>query len=286
MLGEKELKVLLGNKISWNEGSLQYVGPAEVTSTIECNADEVFVGVVCGGSIKFSTRDKEYKVSRNMMFAYRGDSVNVVKCSKAFKGYFLMVKTKFITDMKVDTSDYIITDMIAYSKPVFQLDDSQAEVINSLAEHIMTLSQAEDLLLRDRIIESLAQAYIYALVSAVGNKSIEDMPTRRNSSTVVLNKFYDLLKEHYQRERSVDFYASQLGVTSKYLSIVCSKYRGVTASRIIDGAVIRHAKMLLKQHGVSVQDVATMLNFPLQSFFGKYFKQRVGVSPSRYKGGN
>jgi AraC-like DNA-binding protein len=44
--------------------------------------------------------------------------------------------------------------------------------------------------------------------------------------------------------------------------------------------------MLLKQHGVSVQDVAKMLNFTSQSFFGKYFKQRVGVSPSRYKGGN
>lgn len=286
MLGEKELKVLSGNKISWNEGSLQYVGPAEVTSTIECNDDKVFVGVVCGGSIKISTRDKEYKVSRNMMFAYRGDSVTVVKCSKAFKGYFMTVTTKFIADMKVDTSDYIATDMVTHARPVFSFDDAQAEVINSLAEHIMSLSQAEDLLLRDRIIESLAQAYIYALVSVVGNRPTEEKSTRRNSSTVVLNKFYDLLKEHYQRERSVDFYASQLGVTSKYLSIVCSKYRGITASRIIDGAVIRHAKMLLKQHGVSVQDVAKMLNFTSQSFFGKYFKQRVGVSPSRYKGGN
>ena len=35
--------------------------------------------------------------------------------------------------------------------------------------------------------------------------------------------------------------------------------------------------------GLSINEIATKLNFASQSFFGKYFKQRVGVSPSRYK---
>jgi AraC-like DNA-binding protein len=34
---------------------------------------------------------------------------------------------------------------------------------------------------------------------------------------------------------------------------------------------------------MSIQEISTKLNFSSQSFFGKYFKQRVGVSPSRYK---
>jgi AraC-like DNA-binding protein len=34
---------------------------------------------------------------------------------------------------------------------------------------------------------------------------------------------------------------------------------------------------------LSIRDIALKLNFASQSFFGKYFKQRVGVSPSRYK---
>ena len=34
---------------------------------------------------------------------------------------------------------------------------------------------------------------------------------------------------------------------------------------------------------MSIRDIALKLNFASQSFFGKYFKQRVGVSPSRYK---
>jgi AraC-like DNA-binding protein len=34
---------------------------------------------------------------------------------------------------------------------------------------------------------------------------------------------------------------------------------------------------------LSIREIALKLNFASQSFFGKYFKQRVGVSPSRYK---
>ena len=43
------------------------------------------------------------------------------------------------------------------------------------------------------------------------------------------------------------------------------------------------AKRLLKYSGLSIGEISDNLNFTSQSFFGKYFKQRVGVSPSRYK---
>ena len=33
----------------------------------------------------------------------------------------------------------------------------------------------------------------------------------------------------------------------------------------------------------SIKEIATKLNFPTQSFFGKYFKQYVGISPKEYR---
>ena len=53
--------------------------------------------------------------------------------------------------------------------------------------------------------------------------------------------------------------------------------------KLIDEAVVYEAKRLLKYSGLSIQEISNKLNFASQSFFGKYFKQRVGVSPSRYK---
>ena len=79
------------------------------------------------------------------------------------------------------------------------------------------------------------------------------------------------------------FYARQLNITPKYLSSVVKEVSGKTAARWIDESVILEAKTLLKYSGMSIQEIAYSLNFSTQSFFGKYFKQHTGTSPSRYK---
>ena len=43
------------------------------------------------------------------------------------------------------------------------------------------------------------------------------------------------------------------------------------------------AKALLKYSGMSIQEIAYCLNFPNQSFFGKYFRSHTGMTPSAYR---
>ena len=74
-----------------------------------------------------------------------------------------------------------------------------------------------------------------------------------------------------------------MGIPQKYLSFILKNKRGRNASKLIDEAVVYEAKRLLKYSGLSIGEISDNLNFTSQSFFGKYFKQRVGVSPSRYK---
>ena len=265
--------------------SFQCLCASQVATTLACDVDDVLIAVVCGGNIRLSIGGVNYKVSSDMMFVlYGGIKATNVKCSKAFKGYFMHVTAQYFATVNVNTADYIVADMVTSIAPVFELDSANANMLNILANHIITLSENKKLSLHNMVVTSLHQAYMYMIISVIGDKTLDDVSIRRSSSLMILKRFAELLKEHYMHERNVDYYAAQLGITSKYLSIVCRKYRGMTASRIIDGVVIRQAKMLLKQPGVSVQDVASQLNFPSQSFFGKYFKQHVGVSPSRYRG--
>jgi AraC-like DNA-binding protein len=92
-----------------------------------------------------------------------------------------------------------------------------------------------------------------------------------------------LVEENASTHRDIGFYADRLCITPKYLSLILKKKSGRNASKLIDEAVVYEAKRLLKYSGLSIHDIALKLNFASQSFFGKYFKQRVGVSPSRYK---
>ena len=104
--------------------------------------------------------------------------------------------------------------------------------------------------------------------------------TRQES---MFREFLFLVSQHYVREREIGYYADQICVTPKYLSSVVKEVSGKTAAKWIDESVILEAKSLLKYSGMSIQEIAYHLNFSTQSFFGKYFKQHTGTSPSRYK---
>ncbi|WP_196048231.1 helix-turn-helix domain-containing protein, partial [Parabacteroides distasonis] len=46
---------------------------------------------------------------------------------------------------------------------------------------------------------------------------------------------------------------------------------------------VLEAKALLSSSTLSIQEISDRLNFTNQSFFGKYFKQHVGISPTEYR---
>ena len=74
-----------------------------------------------------------------------------------------------------------------------------------------------------------------------------------------------------------------LAVAAKYLTTIIRKTSGRTAAEWIDDYVVLEAKNLLKYSTMSIQEIAYCLNFPNQSFFGKYFRSHTGMTPSAYR---
>jgi len=58
---------------------------------------------------------------------------------------------------------------------------------------------------------------------------------------------------------------------------------GKSANDLIYEHVTLEAKALLKSTSMTIQQISDELNFPSQSFFGKYFKRVTGMSPKEYK---
>ncbi len=97
------------------------------------------------------------------------------------------------------------------------------------------------------------------------------------------DQFLQLVQENFRRERFLEFYASKLKVTPKHLSRSIKMQTGYTAVEWIERFVILEAKVLLKSSNLNIQQIADELNFPSQSFFGKYFKKLTGMSPKEYR---
>lgn len=130
------------------------------------------------------------------------------------------------------------------------------------------------------IIRHLTCAYFYGLGYFLYQK-IEGR--KLSNDETLMQSFIKTVQQNYKRERKVAFYADELNLSVGYLATVVKKVSGRTPTEWIDDYVTLEAKALLKSHGLTVQQVSNELNFPSQSFFGKYFKRHTGMSPKEYK---
>ena len=112
---------------------------------------------------------------------------------------------------------------------------------------------------------------------------VDDKKNKSSRQEMLYSKFIDLLSWNFRKEREVKFYADKLCVTPKYLSQVVSGLTGRTPSDYIEELVVMESKALLNSTPMTIQQVSDELHFPSQSFFGKYFKRIVGMSPKEYR---
>lgn len=243
------------------------------------------VGVICNGTAKVVINNRQFELHPNSLFLIReGAKITSFRCTKACMGYFVTCSTEFVESIKLDTSDMLSTAVLFSTKPCFEANRSEVASLSDICDTARMVASRGALLYDKKILASLLTSFYYVVASIINN-SMADDANRADGSRAdeLMRQFIAELSASCERERSVEYYAKQLGITPKYLSLICKKKVGANASKVIDGAVVNKAKELLTHSGMSIQEVSERLNFVSQSFFGKYFKQRTGVSPSRYK---
>jgi YesN/AraC family two-component response regulator len=99
----------------------------------------------------------------------------------------------------------------------------------------------------------------------------------------LVNTEYTYNKQNYNHTRNVAWYAKKLKISNIHLCTTVKKVTGNTCAEIIAHMVIMDAKSQLKSSQLSIQNISDSLNFANVSFFGKYFKRYVGMSPLEYR---
>ena len=136
--------------------------------------------------------------------------------------------------------------------------------------------------LKLELIKSMGQTICYEILNMYfTNQPLQ--PLQQGKKDVVFQNFMLSLFRFYRKERYVSFYARMQHITPRYFSAIIKEKTGDSALQWIVRMVITEAKQLLEESDLSIKEIADQLNFPTQSFFGKYFKQYVGVSPKEYR---
>ncbi|MBR5820588.1 MAG: AraC family transcriptional regulator [Alistipes sp.] len=238
--------------------------------------------IMLSGEAVVQINTKSYTIKPNTIIFFNPEAViRTERASSAAAGYFLAYSKSFINRIQVGLSTSLPVIMHYRKSPILKVSEEDVHEVLAVFRLMKLLLRSDKTLYRNEIIESLFKAAFY-IISEVSNREKDQLP-KQGRCEVIFDDFMNLLEQHCRTERNVSFYAEQLNITPKYFSSAIKQVSGKTAARWIDDAVIMEAKTMLKFSGLSIQEIAYRLNFSTQSFFGKYFKQHTGVSPSRYK---
>ena len=120
----------------------------------------------------------------------------------------------------------------------------------------------------------------YDIHARITHQNIEGV----SQASRILQRFVTLLQEGlYKKERSVDYYASRLCITPKYLSEACIAVSGHNASYWIDSYTTQEIALQLSNRSKSLIAIAYELNFSSPSYLSRYVKRTFGCSPSEYR---
>lgn len=106
---------------------------------------------------------------------------------------------------------------------------------------------------------------------------------RQTREQRLVSNFISLVNEFSPRHHTIDFYASKLCLSTRYMSSTIKRLTGKAAKQWIDDALLTRIKIELSYSSKPINIIADEMNFPSASFFTKYFKRLTGLTPSQYQ---
>ena len=176
------------------------------------------------------------------------------------------------TKYKFSRGSMCFVDQFVSVEIVSQSDDCHWEMISFTYEVLYPIAtHVYETIIRNRLFK-----YPYI--------KLDNIPTQKASrNEMIAYDFVASLVANFSKERSIGWYAKQVGLTTNYFSQIVHQYIGYTPTAVIKNITIANAKMLLADTRLSIKEITVRLNFPSQISFCKYFKTGTGMSPSEYR---
>lgn len=209
-------------------------------------------------------------------FTVPGQVVEIFSVSEDYKATLISISPEFISSMGFTYNLNLSNVLVA--NPVITPSEKEYEAITMFCKMVRQILNRQRPYLRE-ILQHLTSAVIYSMADNIVTKIAPVLSREEN----IAQQYINLVRQNYHNKKKVIEYAFDMGLTPGYLSSVVKNVTGKSAAEWIEEYILMEARALLASTDMTIQQICYQLNFPTQSFFGKYFKTRVGVSPKAYR---
>ena len=242
--------------------------------------------IVTRGWVTILYNNHELTLREGDLYTYSpGFEVTVLMASDDYRGICLLADEHFTLSLPtvrdaIRTTYFTVVELTSPVLPLKTDDFRRLRELMQMMIHYqqMGLPQAND---------SMKMLYNLFLLdlSSIQEHSIREHRFPKRVEEIFLG-FLGLLPQHFAEHHNIGFYASELCITTTYLSRVVRQVSGGrTVVDYINQLLLMEATFLLRQTSLSIAQIADRLHFAETTTFARFFYRMKGVNPREFRKG-
>jgi AraC-like DNA-binding protein len=239
------------------------------------------ITIISSGHGKFSIDRQTEPIEKGRVFfsspgQVRSWNFDIIPC-----GYVLIFEEEFLCTFFNDAQ---FLQNLSY----FSSYEAHSSIVLTPAEYCQLeplMQNIKDEICRYQIKDKhILRALLYQVLMLLKRMYTSHYPASEFSLTNrYIQKFVRLVNSNFQHNRSVDFYSQQLNITPGHLNDLVKHHLGMSAKQHILNRTMLEAKRLLNYTQLSVDEIATHLNYENSSYFVRAFRNSTNQTPLRFR---
>ncbi|MNJ93257.1 Transcriptional activator NphR [compost metagenome] len=130
---------------------------------------------------------------------------------------------------------------------------------------------------------SILKSHLNVLIVNLYRWGAEERGKFETPANQFLWDFEKLIEMHFTKEHGVEFYARQLRISPKALTMRVHRLIGKSARDMIQDRCLLEARRYLGYTTLSITEISEVLGFQDPNYFNRFFRLRLGQSPGRFR---
>ena len=276
----------LNSVVDYVDGDIMIVSNAASLTTTRPARGNMFTLMACAsGRLHICLNSEAYDLEEgDILFCLPNVIIDSIEVSDDFMGSVICLTNHIVQGLLGTHVSTWNRTLYVDHRVKFHLNGDDVAVVVNYGDLLRQKMEDEGNPFRAEIIQSILRAILFDLCSVMVNADGGGgADVNLNQAEILFNRFIGLLSGEKRKKHPVYYYASQLCISPKYLSVVCKQMSDRTASDWIEDYVMEDIRFYLRNTVKPIKEVCEILNFPNMSFFGKYVKSHFGCSPTEFR---
>ncbi|MFK9095102.1 AraC family transcriptional regulator [Bacillus salipaludis] len=171
-----------------------------------------------------------------------------------------------------------------YNESGQYIDQQIKKIVGLLAQMDEEMQRANT---NNDLLEAEVKLELVQLLVRIYKMSQEELahiPSNKTEKEVHAEAIASWINVHYAEKISLDRISTELNLSKYYTSHVFKEVTGFTVMEYVMGCRLNQVKFLLEMEpNLSLAEVSSAAGFESVAHFSRFFKEKVGVTPSRYR---